>query len=177
MRWLERAGAIVIAIVAAVAIQRWCVVPYQCNLTKARSEQIIRELDASQGQYQRAFVARKTLAPIEACLRDMPHDIDLLVEAAACQLVIGNREAAVRLYDEALRVDRRPEIYLNLATTQFDLGRREEAIANFARAFRFTTYLINYDPNLPWSGEITYDLIPPAIREDVVREVARQTAR
>jgi tetratricopeptide (TPR) repeat protein len=117
---------------------------------------------------------RQAREQINECIHHLPHDLDLRMEAAACALFLGQRDEAIRQYREALKIDQRPEIYLNLGNTLYNVGRREEAIEAFARLVSFTTFMVNYDRTRPWSGERVLDLIPAELREVVSRKADRE---
>lgn len=56
-------------------------------------------------------------------------------------LLLGRNELAIQAYEAALRLEPRPEIYLNLGRAQWRAGREESALGNFRLAVRL-------DPNL-----------------------------
>ena len=68
-------------------------------------------------------------------------------------LLWGQADAAAASYEEALRLEPRAEIYLNLGRAQLLLGRHEEARESFARA-------VQLDPDL--GREVPPIAEPPA---------------
>ncbi len=63
------------------------------------------------------------------------------IARGAQHLVLGSAEAAEEAYTDALRLEPRPEIYLNLGRAQLLAGTREAARQSFATA-------VTLDPNL-----------------------------
>jgi tetratricopeptide (TPR) repeat protein len=66
--------------------------------------------------------------------RQDPASASLRLARGSQHLLLRQPEAAVRAYSEALRLEARPEIRLNLGRAQLMLGEREEAERNFALA-------------------------------------------
>lgn len=130
---MRKAAALLIAAAAAFAFYRLVIVPWRCNdiegiVKRATPERVERTDDPA----LRAR-AERNLAMIDECRRRCPADVNLAMLTAANLLILGRTAAAVPLYEEALRYDERPEIYLALAETQAMLGRRDEAIRNAIR--------------------------------------------
>lgn len=81
------------------------------------------------------------LQVVEANLRELdevreiaPGDVAVPMSIGSQYLVTGRAEAAVRAYREALEVEPRPEVYLNLGRAQLALGEDEAAREAFAAA-------------------------------------------
>ena len=76
-------------------------------------------------------------------------DIDYLMMRAANDRVLGNYEEARATYQEALRYDRRPELYYELGTTDLQLGRRDEGLDALYQAVLFSrNYLQSLSPDV-----------------------------
>ncbi len=177
MMKLRAVLAMVILVVCMGAFHRFVVLPYRCSHLKRNVEAIIqRFVVTEQPSLRLVEILRVARVEVHRCMRHMPHDLDLRMEAAACDLFLGRRPEAIEQYQAALRIDRRPEIYLNLGNTLFEAGRRREAIDAFGALLSFTTFMINYDTSLPWSSERVLDLVPADIRKEVIAEADRRRA-
>jgi tetratricopeptide (TPR) repeat protein len=79
-------------------------------------------------------VVEANLRELEEVRRIAPGDVAVPMSIGSQYLVTGRPEAAVRAYQEALDVEPRPEVYLNLARARLALGEREAAGEAFAAA-------------------------------------------
>jgi tetratricopeptide (TPR) repeat protein len=61
-------------------------------------------------------------------------------------LLLGRTEPAIRAYLEALRLEPRPEIYLNLGRAQWQAGLQSAALGNFEIASRLDPSLYREIP-------------------------------
>ncbi|HEX3110417.1 MAG TPA: O-antigen ligase family protein [Thermoanaerobaculia bacterium] len=112
---------------------------------KARTEQVLAMGDP----YRTAPIARENLAKIGENLPKRPGDIDYLMLRAANDRVLGNYEDARDSYLEALRYDRRPELYAELGVTELQMGRRQEALDALYQAVLFSrVYLDSLSPDV-----------------------------
>lgn len=138
----RRAAAVTIILAAGYAFYAFCVVPYQCNVLRKSLTHSTAEAFARRDTPEAAVVGRRNLAAISRCRVPTCRDLDTEMIAAANYRIIGRDADAAQLYRDALRFDRRPEIYYNLANTELAMGRREAAIADFVRASIFNPWLI-----------------------------------
>jgi O-antigen ligase len=140
----------IVAIAGAVWIaKRFAYDPFVCEGKKlqlqARTEQAMNSGDT----YRIAPIARANLATIADCLRRREGDVDFLMMRAANDRLLGNHEDARASYQEALRYDRRPELYYELGCTDLQLGRRDEALDTLYQAVLFSrTYLESLSPDV-----------------------------
>lgn len=81
------------------------------------------------------------LAELDRAERRAPAEVGILLARGTQLLLRGSFDSAVDAYQEALRQEPRPEVYLNLGRAQFAAGRREEAKESFAKA-------VQLDPRL-----------------------------
>jgi tetratricopeptide (TPR) repeat protein len=127
---------------ALAAIDEWCVLPYHCNVAKGA---LAVRTDANAAEYagdlSRAH-ARDTLDSIRPLRRGCPRDLDLLMLQATNEGLMGHFDEAIASYREALAVEMRPEIYLELAKTEYAAGRMNDAIADGSRAILFHPFMI-----------------------------------
>lgn len=175
MRRLRATMALVPFAAACVVLWAFVIVPWRCGHLKRESEAVIERVANSEHPAVGAVAEiRNISARLHRCIEYMPGDLDLRMEAAACALMLGRTNDAIAQYRAALKIDRRPEIYLNLGAALYVIGRREEAISAFARVYSFASFMVNYDSRLPWSGERVIDLVPAELQESVIAEARRQ---
>jgi tetratricopeptide (TPR) repeat protein len=133
-------------VVALVVLAGWLVVrfawePWRCNVER-------RQLDArTAALWQRRGLsvrepARDNIRAARRCLAITPGNAALYAIAASNYVMLEDNATAADMYAAALRFDRRPELYYNLAATQLELARKPEAIENFTRAGLFNPYMI-----------------------------------
>jgi tetratricopeptide (TPR) repeat protein len=81
--------------------------------------------------------------------------------AATAQLVVDRPERAIELYERALRIDRRPELYVGLGSALLQAGDHERATKAFTTAATFAPFTIEM-------------IAEPSVRETVRRAVERR---
>lgn len=164
-------------IAAFVALDVLCAEPYRCNRVEREAEFLLGPIDSAPASMVNAIRIRRVAEVVGLCLERQPHDVNLLLEHAVCDMLLGRTKEAVWHYEEALRFDRRPEIYLGLGLAQFRSGSRGEAVNNLGKAAAFAPYLVNYDSSLPWNGERMVDQVPGELAEPVMKAAERFTRR
>lgn len=65
-----------------------------------------------------------------------PVEVGIPIARGSQYFLLGRPEPAEDAYREALRLEPKPEIYLDLGRAQWMAGRKEEAVRNFALAVR-----------------------------------------
>ena len=152
--------------------------PWQCSHTKRITESLIAQYEqTAQPSLRMTATLRNLSERIEHCLRWLPHDVELRMDAAACDLYFGDRRGAIEHYQAALQIDRRPEIYLNLGDALYQTGDRLDAVRAYARLYAFASFIVNYDSRLPWSGDNVIDLIPTDLQHEVQAEGQKERER
>lgn len=142
MSLVRAAVGIAVAIAAACALYFFCVLPYRCNVVKkARLRSTEYAFDQG-GTTAGRIAARRNLDALLPCMTSICNDVSLDMLAAANYRILGQPEAAIQLYRDALRRDRRPEIYVNLAMTELAVGDRNAARDHALRAVLFNTGML-----------------------------------
>lgn len=177
MTAIRAAACLAIVIAASVAEWRWVAQPWHCERQKAVAEIELERHSRLSGSMSQILRTREACAATHVCVEREPRDIYLRAEHAGCLRLMGRMDEAAAQYARALEIDHRPEIYLNFAQTLYSAGRREEAMLAFSRAMAFSTFIVNYDPDLPWSGEAVLDLVPYELRRDVERRAQEERKR
>jgi tetratricopeptide (TPR) repeat protein len=70
-----------------------------------------------------------------------PLEVGIPIARGSQHLLMRNHRAAIEAYEEAARLEPRPEIDLNLGRVLLDAGRTEEARVHFQRAARLSPHL------------------------------------
>ena len=87
------------------------------------------------------LVALRQAAPLD------PVEVGIPIARGSQYYLLNRLEPAEQAYLEALRLEPRAEAYLNLGRTQWQAGRREEAVRNFGLAVRLEPHLAQELPS------------------------------
>ncbi len=137
MKWLRFVAVAIVLLLGARAIEREAWIPYRLNLIKKQVEASTTAVFPVADRMAVALVARHNLEQLAPYRRACATDVDLWMETAASDRLLGRADDAIAAYQTALTIERRPEIFFNLGITQLGSGHRPEAIDNLARALRF----------------------------------------
>jgi len=138
----RKLAAIALVACCGIAFYFFCVLPYRCNrLKKAGIASTAFAFD-HMGTPEGSVQARRNLASLNQCLSPACRDVTTDMLAAANYSVLGRYDEAIRLYHDALRLDERPEIYMNLAAAEVAAGDRQAARNDLLRAVLFTPWAI-----------------------------------
>lgn len=151
-------GAIVAIAVALSVVPVWflAVVPWGCNVTTREMEAAMAE--ALRGNPQaRAYLAANT-GRAERCRKHVRHDQSLNVAVASAYSLTGRSAEALAVYEDALRYDRRPEIYFNIGGIYLKTGYSEKAFDNFLTAARFNPGLADRISGDSMKSRVKYEL-------------------
>jgi hypothetical protein len=138
VRWL---ATLVIWSAAIAGIAYVVVKPWGCNLIEGEVQRATDRMtrmvvdQATLVPYARRNIARMT--PCLAC----SGDVNRAMVYAANLRFMGRQQEAIAVYRDALRYDRRPELYLNLGQTLLDVGDETEGMRTLITACK-------YDPDL-----------------------------
>jgi tetratricopeptide (TPR) repeat protein len=75
-----------------------------------------------------------------------PVQVAIPIARGSQYYLLGRAEPAEQAYLEALRLEPKPEVYLDLGRAQWLAGRKEEALRNFGLAVRLDPQLIRVLP-------------------------------
>ena len=154
-----------LTLVAALAGFYWLVgAPWQCMRAIVSIERATRFASTE----ARASGARRIAASnLESLKRISGHcrtDVDLYLLLSFNARIAGRLDEALRHLEDGLRVDDRPELYINRARILLEMGRIDDAVRELSTAAQF-------DP-----GHL--DTLDPALRARIMDEVGRrQSAR
>ena len=89
---------------------------------------------------------RAELSRLEQARERDPGEVGIPLAIGSLHLLLGANEQAVTAYEEALALEPRPEIYLNLGRAHLAAGRPDEARESFALAVELQPLLENDVP-------------------------------
>jgi tetratricopeptide (TPR) repeat protein len=92
------------------------------------------------GQVPQRALAENLKALRAAAALD-PAEVGVPIALGSQYLLLGRAEPAEQAYLEALRLEPKAEVYLDIGRAQWMAGRREEALRNFALAVRLDPHL------------------------------------
>jgi tetratricopeptide (TPR) repeat protein len=102
-------------------------------------------LGVAAGQIPPGALADNLAALRRAAALD-PVQVGIPIARGSQYLLLGRAEPAEQAYLEALRLEPKSEIYLDLGRAQWLAGRREEALRNFELAVRLDPRLVRVLP-------------------------------
>jgi tetratricopeptide (TPR) repeat protein len=154
----RRLIALVVVAAGCYAFYIFCALPYRCNRIKKAYIRSTELAYNNMGTPEGSLQARQNLAALSACMGLPCRDVSLDMIAAANDRVLGRNDEAVNQYRHALRLDRRPELFANLAMAENAAGDRAAALKDALRAGLFS----------PWTVRSIED---GQLRQEVVRQL------
>jgi len=140
----RNAAVALVLLLAALAVDRCFIIPYRCNIITKQVTDAIRligSIDAP--QLRAAELARNNAQRMQACVASCPENVAAAMDLAACYRILGQHQKAIAAYNSALRVDRRPELYLNLGQAQIEAGDKREGLQNLITACLYNPALLD----------------------------------
>jgi tetratricopeptide (TPR) repeat protein len=134
---------LVLALGIALAGQtlRW-----QDRRTASRTLRSVEAVTLAAYKAQRADVLRAHVQILRQAEKRDPLEIGIPIARGSQHFLLGQPQAAIEAYEEALKLEPRPETYLYLGRALDLAGRRDEAQANFRLALRIDPRLL---PQVP----------------------------
>jgi hypothetical protein len=162
MKWLKLALSLVIVAGAFAAIRFVAWTPVRCNDVAMRADEQMKKIVRLSDPTLITIATREDLARLEPCRREVPWNINLHLLAGANYAVREQHAEAIRVYQDALRYDRRPEIYFHLGQELLKTGRTDEALEPLTIACRVRSDFITD--------------IPDPVRSTIIARVAQLPA-
>ena len=163
-RALEIAAALAAIAAAAWGIARFAVAPLAASRVVQRVEIRTVDLYKSHNPVYYAPLIRDHITLTRIARRRDPACVDLYMDEAANLRLLGLWDDAAQLYQDVLRIDRRPEIYFNLAVVELARGHRQEAVRNYTRAVMYNPVMIGDIDDEPIRDEVRLTYYPPRKR-------------
>ena len=110
-----------------------------------RQVELLTMAALSSGRAPRGLIPANLEALRRAAALD-PLEVGIPIARGSQHLLLRNHRAAIEAYEEAARLEPRPEIDLNLGRALLDAGRPEEARVHFQRAVRLSPHLASLVP-------------------------------
>lgn len=111
------------------------------RITANRALRGIEALTAAAIRVGRADVLRANIESLRRMEKRDPLEVGLPLARGSQHLLLRQGQAAISAYEEAVKLEPRPEIYLNLGRALALEGRTEEARRNFRIAMRLSPRL------------------------------------
>ena len=127
---------------ATLALYQCTVLPIRCSREVWRSEQRLSTSAEHDDRFYQAGAANQTLTRLSAC-NARPLDVNVPMLIALSYRFLLRHDFAVRSYERALAIDRRPEIFLGLGMEQLQTGAREAAVNTLFQACSFDPRLLD----------------------------------
>jgi tetratricopeptide (TPR) repeat protein len=124
------------------ALYAFCLLPYRCNQIKSERLRLTEDAYSRGGTPEGSLRARRNITALMPCMRPGCRDVSLYMMVAANDRVLGRYDEAIRLYREALRLDHRPELYVNLGAAEAAAGDRIAARNDMVRAGLFSPWIV-----------------------------------
>lgn len=137
------AAVAVAALLGAWALVRFVYVPHRCNAGITAAEVATAAAEETTSDYDRLVRARRNLELLAGLRESCPTEVRVPMLTGANLEFVGRAEDALASYQEALRVDQRPEIYVEMARMQLQLGQVDQAVASYVAATRFSPLVLD----------------------------------
>lgn len=146
---MTRQRVLLLALAAQIL---WLGLQVHRSLGRWEADRILKAVEASTAQ---ALVTRRA-APasllhnaeeLTRAERLAPASASIRLVKGSQYLLLGRNEAAIAAYEEALRLEPRPETYLNLGRAQWRAHRETAALENLRRAVRLDPGLMREVPS------------------------------
>lgn len=129
--------------VAVIFVIAQSLVPrFHCNRTKGEVNRHVRRFSRIGYEYDRAVLARRNLAKIDACLTQFPEDYQLYILRGANLRFLGRPEDAIAAFQQALTLAERPEIYAQIGEIEVERGNLEAARVALTKAATFNVIFV-----------------------------------
>lgn len=135
-----------VAAVVLLAVERWCVRPWKCNIEVKHIAAATEQLLPQRGNFEAVLQARTNVQRLRKCAVTPSLGVLAHTVAGANSIVADQLHTAAQEYEAALRIDRRPELYLLLGTVLFELGEHERAVRAVARCLWSNPNMIDQLP-------------------------------
>jgi tetratricopeptide (TPR) repeat protein len=145
MTRVKRVAIAAVIVLSALAIHRLVWVPLRCDIeARALEERTVDALSRTDGT--KMILARETLERAGKASEQCGEDLHLYMIRGASLRILRRSEEAEAMFREALRIDRRPEIYLQLGLAQVESGKDTEAVESFRTAVEFQPIIMEQVP-------------------------------
>lgn len=159
MNMLRRLIAVGVVAAGIYALYAFCALPYRCNLVEKSRNSATESAFRRAGSTEARILARENIDALLHCVEPGCHDVSLDMLLAANYRLLGQYQTAIASYQHALLLDQRPEIYMNLGSTEIAAGDRESARQHMLQAALFNVYMVAHIQDGVMRQEIVKKLI------------------
>jgi len=132
------------ALLGAWALLRFVYVPCQCNAGVTAADLGSGLAEETAGDYDRLLRARRNLELLAGLRERCATDVRVPMLTGANLELLGRPDDALASYGDALKIDQRPEIYVEMARLQLQLGQTDAAVSSYVAAARFNPRLMDH---------------------------------
>ncbi|MHB0972287.1 MAG: tetratricopeptide repeat protein [Thermoanaerobaculia bacterium] len=131
-------GMLVLSTVATAAWSLYAVVllPYDCNIVLKSAKARSAAAAEADNPVLIATLARQSQTQLAPCRNWCESNVDALMVSALNYRLLRQYDAAIRVYDNALTLDIRPELLLNRGLAKMEKGHREDGLLDLLAAAR-----------------------------------------
>ncbi len=141
-----RAVALLVLIGATgYSLYLWSYLPLRCVHAASLGAAALNAAE-QRNEYLMHRLAGRVRSDLDGCDCVFRADVRIPFALGDAAVAAGDARSAVREYQQALLLDRRPEIYLNLGLAQLEALDRPAAVDNLARACAFNPALLSEIP-------------------------------
>lgn len=153
----------IFTLAAALAGFYWLVVaPWQCMRALVPIERDTRFASGFAKAFEAKRIAATNLDKLQKIARNCRTDVDLYLLLSFNARILGRFDQALQYLEDGLRVDDRPELYINRGKILLEMGRIDDAVRELSTAVQFDPALMN--------------LWDPALRDRIAAEIGRRNA-
>ena len=131
-----------VGIAAAFGIYRLAWLPFRCEIEMKRAMVQTDYATRVAAEYNAVLAARENLRTLLACSEHCPWDVRSHFAAAWNLRILKRYDDAIAEYQQALKYDRRPELYSELGNAYLEAGKEDAAMQAFLQAGRFDRYVL-----------------------------------
>ena len=138
---MRRTTAGLVALLSLYLLYVFCVIPWQGNKVAKSLEATTLEAIAGNPTALAFIQDERNLAAASRWRSRLRDDANLNIAVASIFNLAGRPDEALAIYQDALRFDRRPEMYFNRAGIKLGMGDVSGAIEDYLYAARFNPRL------------------------------------
>lgn len=132
----------VAAVLAGWGFYRLAWVPFRCNIQAKRAMAQTDYATRVADEYNAVLAARENLRLLRGCTEKCPWDVRSLFAEAWNLRILKRYDDAIETYQQALRYDRRPELYVELGNAYLEAGNEAAGVDALLQAGRFDSFVL-----------------------------------
>ena len=137
------AVSVIVSAGLVLAMAILVIMPLHREHAKARARLQLERIVNARDPVVVARTARSVLADLHAYQQPALTDVETLIDRAGAFVLLGNHPEAIREYQAALRLQKRPEIYLHLGDSLVASGNLDAGVEALTRAVLFDPEMLN----------------------------------